>query len=134
MPGENPDGDRRQLASSGRKPQEVEEKLGTSVQGAWQGGRRPKGVKGVLHRRDRCCFALWVRDVGADGEDGEGPGQFSVQCHKEYHREAAAAREGRELVLPFVGSRNEVYRNGSDMDINPPEAEYGRAIHCGTAD
>ena len=52
IPGENPDGDGRQLAGGGRKPREGEEKLGTSFQGARQGGRRPKGVKVVLHFRD----------------------------------------------------------------------------------
>ena len=78
IPGENPDGDGLRLAGGGRKLQEGKEKLGTSVHGAWGGGRRPEGVKGVLHRRDTGCFALWVGDMGADGEDGEGPVKFSV--------------------------------------------------------
>ena len=30
---------------------------------------RPKGVTGVLHRRDTGCFALQVGDMGADSED-----------------------------------------------------------------
>ena len=34
IPGENPDGDGRQLAGGDWKPQEGEEKLGTAVQGA----------------------------------------------------------------------------------------------------
>ena len=89
---------------------------------------------GVLHRRDTGCFALWVGDIGADGEDGEGFGHFLVQSCAEYHGEATAAREGRDLVLPFVGGRNEGDRDGSDTDINPPEAEYGRAIYCDAAD
>ena len=69
-----------------------------------------------------------------DSEDGEGPGQFSVQGRAEDHREAAAAREGQDMVLPFVGRSNEGDRDGSDTDINPTEAEYGRAIYCDTAD
>ena len=62
---------------------------------------------GVLHRRDTGYFALRVRDMGADGEYGEGPGQFSVQGYVEDHGEEAAASEGQELVLPFVCGSNE---------------------------
>ena len=123
IPGENPDGDGQRLAGSGRKPREGEEKLGTSVQDAWQGGSIPKGVKGVLHRRDTGCFSLWVGDVGVDGKDGEVPGQFSVQGREEDHGEAAVATEVQELVLPAVGESNEGDRDGWDTDINPPEAE-----------
>ena len=72
--------------------------------------------------------------MGADSEDGEGPGKFSVQGRAEDHREAAAAREGRDLVLTFVGGSNEVDRDGSDTDVNSPEAEYGCAIYCDSAD
>ena len=72
--------------------------------------------------------------MGTDSGDGEGPGQFSVQGRAEDHGEAAAAKEVRELVLPFVGGSNEGYRDGSDTDVNPPEAEYGRAIYCDAAD
>ena len=89
---------------------------------------------GVLHLRETGYFALRVRDMGADGKDGEGPGQFSVQVRAEDHGETAAAREGRELVLPFVGGRNEGYMDGLDTDINPPEAEYGCAIYYDAAD
>ena len=72
--------------------------------------------------------------MGADSEDGEGPGQFSVQGCAVNHGEADAAREGRELVLPFVGRINEVDRYGSDKYINPLEAEYDRRIYCDAAD
>ena len=44
------------------------------------------------------------------------------------------AREGREMVLPFVGGSNEGDRYGSDTDINPPEAEYSRAIYSDADD
>ena len=60
----------------------------------------------------------------------KGPGQFSVQGCAEYHGEAAAEREGWELVLPFVGRSDEGDKDGSDTDINPPEEEYGRAVYC----
>ena len=95
--------------------------MGTSVQGAGQGGCRPKGVKGVLHCRATGCFALWVGDVGVDGKDGEGPGQFSFQGREKDHGEAATAREVRELVLPTVGGSNEGDRDGLYTDINSPE-------------
>ena len=69
------------------------EKLGTSFTGARQGGSRPEGVMGVLHQSDSGSFALWVRDVGNNAADGEGPGQFPVQGREEYHGETAAAKE-----------------------------------------
>ena len=60
--------------------------------------------------------------MGADREDGEGLGQFSVQGRAGDHGEAAAAREGRELGLPLFGRRNEGDRDGLDTDVNSPEA------------
>ena len=72
--------------------------------------------------------------MGTDSKDGEGPGKFSVQGRAEDHGEAAVAREGRELVLTFVGGSNEGDMDGSDTDVNPPEAEYGCAIYCDVAD
>ena len=44
------------------------------------------------------------------------------------------AKEGRELDIPTDGGNNEVDGNGGDTDLNSPEAEYGRAIHCNAAD
>ena len=72
--------------------------------------------------------------MGDDSEDGEDPGHFLVQGRAEDYGEAAAAREGRELVLPFVGGSNEGDRDCADTDVNPPEAEYGRAIYYDIAD
>ena len=72
--------------------------------------------------------------MGSDSKDGEVPGQFSVQVRAEDHGEADAAREGQYLVLPFVGGSNEGDRDSSDTDVNPPEAEYGRAIYCDADD
>ena len=43
-------------------------------------------------------------------------------------------KEGQELDIPAVGGNNEGDRNGGDKDINSTEAEYGRAIHCNSAD
>ena len=72
--------------------------------------------------------------MGTDGEDGKGPGQFLVQGHAEDHGETDEAREGRDLVLPFVGWSDEGGNDRSDTDVNPPEAEYGRTIYCDAAD
>ena len=45
--------------------------------------------------------------MGADGEDEDGPGQFSFQSRAEDHGEASVALEGRELVLPAGDGSNE---------------------------
>ena len=108
--------------------------MGTAGQVTYQGGRRPQGVTDILHRHDIGCFALWVRNMGTASEDGKVPGHFSVQGRAEDHVEAAASWEGQELVLPFVGGSDEGGRDCSDTDVNPPEAEYGRAIYCDAAD
>ena len=72
--------------------------------------------------------------MGSGEEDGIGPGQFSVQGRAEAHGVAASAREIRYLVIPFVGSNNKGGRDRPGTDINPLEAEYGRAIYCDAAD
>ena len=77
--------------------------MGTFVTGARQGGSRPEGVVGVLHRSDSGGLALWVGDVGINAADGEGPGQFPVQGRKEYHGETTVAKEGREMDIPANG-------------------------------
>ena len=107
IPGEDLDSDRRRLAGGGQESQEGNAKLGKAGQGYKQGGRRPQGVTEILNCRDTGCLALWVGNMGTDGEDGKGPGQFSVQSRAEAHGEVAAAREGRDLVLPFFGGSNE---------------------------
>ena len=70
----------------------------------------------------------------SDVEDGKGLGQFSVQGRAEAHGVAASAREIRYLVIPFVGSNNKGGRDRSDLDVNPLEVEYGRAIYCDASD
>ena len=71
--------------------------------------------------------------MSTDNEDEKDPGHFSVQGRAEEYREAAAAWEGQDLVLPFVGRSNEGGRDRLDTDVNPPEAEYGHAIYCDAA-
>ena len=133
IPGDNTDGDGRQLAGCGWKPQESEKKLGTFVTGDRQGGSIPKGVAGVLHRSDSGLLSLWVGDVGINVADGEGPGQFPVQGREEDHGETAAAKGGQELKIPAFGGNNEGDGNGGYKDLNSMEAEYSRAIHCNAA-
>ena len=72
--------------------------------------------------------------MGVNGADGEGPGQFPVQGREKDHGETAAAKEGRELDLHAVDGSNEGNRNGGDKEINSPEAQYSRPIHCNAAD
>ena len=88
----------------------------------------------ILHFRNTGCFALRVGNMGTDNKDGKVPRQFSVQGRVEDHGEAAAAQEGRDLLLPLIGRSNERGSNRSDMDVNPQEAEYGHAIYCDAAD
>ena len=108
--------------------------MGKFVTGAMKGGSRPKGVAGVLHRSDSGGLALWILDVGIKYADVEEPGKFPVQGREEDHGEIAAAKEGQDMNITADGGNNEGNGNGGDTDLNSPEAEYGRAIHCNTAD
>ena len=38
------------------------------------------------------------------------------------------------MVLTADDGSNEVDKDGWDSDVNPPEAEYGRAIYCDATD
>ena len=38
------------------------------------------------------------------------------------------------MVLPVTGGSDEGGRDHSDSDLNPSEAEYGRAIYCNASD
>ena len=38
------------------------------------------------------------------------------------------------MVLPITGGSDEGGGDRSDSDLNPPGAEYGRAIYCDAAD
>ena len=80
--------------------------MGTFVTGAHQGGSRPEGVAGVLHRSDSGGLALWVGDVGLNATNGKGPGQFPVQSREEDYRETTAGKEGRDLDIPANGGNN----------------------------
>ena len=88
----------------------------------------------LLHCRDTGSTTLRVRDLGVDGKNGKGPGKLSDQGSAEAHGETAATRDRQDLVLPITGGIDEGGRDCSDSDLNPPEAEYSRAIYCNAAD
>ena len=77
---------------------------------------------------------LWGGDMGPHSEDGEGPGQPSVQGREGDHREASAAEERRDLVLPASGGGTGGSGARGDTEVNNTEAEHGRTIYCDATD
>ena len=102
--------------------------------GAGPGGSGPEGVVELLYSGCPGGPPHWGRDVGPHPEDGEGPGQFSVQGREEDHWEATTTKEGRELGIPTAGGGKEGSGNGGDTYIHHTEAEYGRRIYCDATD
>ena len=72
--------------------------------------------------------------MGVDGKNGKGHGRLSGQGSVEAHGETSSTQEIWEVVLPVTGGSNEGGGDRSDSDLNPPEAEYIRAIYCDAAD
>ena len=72
--------------------------------------------------------------MGSDEKYGVGHGRLSGKDSKNVNRETASLREVWAVVLPVPGGRDEGGRDRADSDINPPEAEHGRAIYCSAAD
>ena len=72
--------------------------------------------------------------MGPHSEDGEGPGQISVQGREEDHWEVAAAKERREMGLPASGGVTEESGNGGDTEVHNMEALQDNAIYCDTTD
>ena len=66
-------------------------------------------------------------------EDGVIPGRLSGQVCKKLNRETASPWEGWEVVLTVAGWGDEGGGDCADSDINPLEAEHGRAIYCDAA-
>ena len=52
----------------------------------------------------------------------------------EFDKTNATPWEGRKVALPPPGRGYQGSGDRESMDIGPPEAEYGRAIHCNAAD
>ena len=96
--------------------------MGAAVSGSGPGGSRPKGVEDLLYSGLPGSPTLWGGDVGPHSEDGEGPGQFSVQGREEDQWEATTSKERRELGLPTDGGGTEGSGNGGDTDIHNTEA------------
>ena len=94
----------------------------------------PQGVTDLLHRHDTGGTNPRVRDLVIDGKNRKGPGNLSGQGHSEAHGETAATRDREDVVLPITGESDEGGRDSLDLDLNPLEAEYGRAIYCDAAD
>ena len=72
--------------------------------------------------------------MGPHPEDGEVPGQLSVQGCKEAHREAAAADDGWDMGLPASGGGTGGSGDRGDTEVGNEEAEHGRAIYCDATD
>ena len=72
--------------------------------------------------------------MGSDKKYGVGPGRLSMQGCKKVNGEATSPWEGWEVVLLVPGEDDEGGGDRTDPDINPPEAEHGRAIYCDADD
>ena len=72
--------------------------------------------------------------MGSDEKYGVGPGRLSGQGSNKANRETASPREEWGVVLPVTGGGDEGGGDRVDSDIDPPEAEHGRAIYCNAAD
>ena len=94
----------------------------------------PQGVTDLLHRHDTGGTNPRVRDLVIDGKNRKGPGNLSGQGRAEAHRETAVTQDIRDLVLTITDGRYEGGRDRLNSDLNPLEAEYGRAIYCDAAD
>ena len=108
--------------------------MGAVVSGSGPGGSIPEGVKDILYSGFPGGPNLWGRDLGSHSEDGEGPGQFSVQGSEEDHWEATAAKERLELGLTTSSGGTEGSGNGGDTYTHNTEAEYGCTIYCDATD
>ena len=72
--------------------------------------------------------------MGSDEKDRVSPGRLSGQGSNNVNGETASPREGWSVVLPVPGGGDEGGGDHADSDIDPPEAEHGRAIYCDAAD
>ena len=71
--------------------------------------------------------------MGSDEKYGVGPGCLSRQGSKNVNKETASPREVWAVVLPVPGRGDEGGGDRAHLDIDPPEAEHGRAIYCDAA-
>ena len=73
-------------------------------------------------------------DVGPHKEDGVSPGRLPGQGCKAFNRETASPGEGWMVVIPVPGGGDEGGGDRADSNVDPSEAEHGRAIYCDAAD
>ena len=72
--------------------------------------------------------------MGSNEKNGVSPGSLPGQGCKAANRLVTLKREGWEVVLPIPGGSTEGGGRREDQDIDPLEAEYGRAIYCDAND
>ena len=66
--------------------------------------------------------------MGPHKEYGVSPGRLPGQGCEAFNRETASPGEGWAVVLPVPGGGNEGGGDRADSDVDPSEAEHGRAI------
>ena len=108
--------------------------LGKFDMGYGKGGGGPESVTEFIHCRDTAGPPLRGGDVVPHKEDGVSPGRFTGQGCEEVNMEKASLGEVWAMVLPVPGGGNEGGGDRADSDVDPSEAEHGRAIYCDAAD
>ena len=105
--GADNDGGGRRLTSSGGKPSEGEEELGTAETDPEQGRGGKEDIRDVFKSGGSTGAVIRGRDVGADPTDREGAGQLYTWVRDKDHGETAAERVGWEVVLTLSGRGHE---------------------------
>ena len=95
------------MASSGGKPREVTEELGTAEADNEQGRGRQESVGKCFQGGGPTGTDVWGRDVGVDAKNREGVKIIHAWGRETDHGETAAERVGREMVLPLPGRGHE---------------------------
>ena len=72
--------------------------------------------------------------MGSDEENGISPGRLPGQGCKAANRSATSTREVWAVVIPIPGGSTGGGGRREDQDVDPSEAEYGRALYCDATD
>ena len=107
IPGADNDGGGQQLASGVRKPDEGAEELGTADTDSEQGRGGQEDIRDVFQSGVTTGDTVWGREVGADPTNIEGSGKLHAWGRTKDHRETAAERVVREMVLLLAGGVHE---------------------------
>ena len=70
--------------------------------------------------------------MGGNAKNGAGAELLHSWGSETDHRETAAERVGRDMVLPLAGGGHEGSRFHRRKDVYKYKAEHGSAIHCNT--